>query len=156
MFHKKFTASAKDAKDPLKKTETADGFGTGLLWESFEKEKKHFVFWTLPRTLDRNPILQKKLARGCARIANMPGGMDSTGLAVGLKKGFIVEKRKLPVKPSTRKGVRALASPPVPGLHANKPYLSRCALCAVRARSWGVRAEAEQLAALKCHRCRIL
>lgn len=51
----------------------------------------------------------------------MPGGMDSTGLAVGLKKGFIVEKRKLPVKPSTRKGVRALASPPVPGLRAIKP-----------------------------------
>jgi hypothetical protein len=61
----------------------------------------------------------------------MPGGMDSTGLAVGLKKGFIVEKRKLPVKPSTRKGVRALDSPPVPCVRANKPYLAavRCARC---------------------------
>ena len=122
-----------------------------------------YIFWALlicfkklPRTLRNTFYKKNRLVASQLRIAIMPGGMDSTGLAVGLKKGFIVEKRKLPVKPSTRKGVRALASPPVPGLHANKPYLSRCALCAVRARSWGVRAEAEQLAALKCHRCRIL
>lgn len=50
----------------------------------------------------------------------MPGGMDSTGLAVGLKKGFIVEKRKLPVKPSSRKGVCALAPLSVPGPRAKK------------------------------------
>eukprot|EP00802_Teleaulax_amphioxeia_P034696 Tamp_41599.p3 GENE.Tamp_41599~~Tamp_41599.p3 ORF type:complete len:111 (-),score=29.38 Tamp_41599:91-393(-) len=30
--------------------------------------------------------------------------MDSTGLAVGLKKGFIVEKRTLAPKPANRKG----------------------------------------------------
>jgi len=44
------------------------------------------------------------------RELNMPGQMDSTGLAVGLKKGFIVEKRKLAPKPASRKGVRAPAS----------------------------------------------
>jgi len=69
------------------------------------------------------------------RIAIMPGGMDSTGLAVGLKKGFIVEKRKLPVKPSTRKGVRALASPPAPGLRANSLISAavRCVPCGTAA-----------------------
>ena len=39
----------------------------------------------------------------------MPGNMDSTGLAVGLKKGFIVEKRKLAPRPASRKGVRETA-----------------------------------------------
>ena len=39
----------------------------------------------------------------------MPGNMDSTGLAVGLKKGFIVEKRKLAPRPASKKGVRAAA-----------------------------------------------
>jgi hypothetical protein len=111
-------------------------------WVSFEIAK------TFCRTnvIEKPHSTKKKLARGCARIAIMPGGMDSTGLAVGLKKGFIVEKRKLPVKPSTRKGVRALDSPPLPCVRANKPYLGRFALCAVRACSWGVRAEPEQLA----------
>ena len=33
----------------------------------------------------------------------MPGGVDSTGLAVGLKKGFLVEKRVMKVKPSQRR-----------------------------------------------------
>ena len=40
--------------------------------------------------------------------------MDSTGLAVGLKKGFIVEKRKLAPKPSSRKGVSAPPCCPCP------------------------------------------
>lgn len=31
--------------------------------------------------------------------------IDSTGLAVGLKKGFVVEKRKLAARPASRKGV---------------------------------------------------
>ena len=44
----------------------------------------------------------------------MPGTMDSTGLAVGLKKGFIVEKRKLAPKPASRKGVSAPPCCPCP------------------------------------------
>ena len=35
--------------------------------------------------------------------STMPGGVDSTGLAVGLKKGFLVEKRVMKVKPSQRR-----------------------------------------------------
>eukprot|EP00961_Rhodomonas_salina_P025546 344552-Rhodomonas_salina.1 len=35
----------------------------------------------------------------------MPG-VDSTGLAVGLKKGFLVEKRTITPRPASRKGVR--------------------------------------------------
>lgn len=31
--------------------------------------------------------------------------MDSTGLAVGLKKGFVVEKRQMAPRPASRKGV---------------------------------------------------
>ncbi len=34
------------------------------------------------------------------------GYLDTTGLAVGLKKGFLVEKRKLAARPASRKGVR--------------------------------------------------
>ncbi len=34
------------------------------------------------------------------------GYLDTTGLAVGLKKGFLVEKRKLAPRPASRKGVR--------------------------------------------------
>ena len=62
------------------------------------------------------------LARGssAAQAARMPGGMDSTGLAVGLKKGFIVEKRTLAPKPANRKGVRAAASQPAPGPRAHE------------------------------------
>jgi large subunit ribosomal protein L36e len=33
----------------------------------------------------------------------MPGQLDSTGLAVGLKKGFLVEKRALKAKPAQRR-----------------------------------------------------
>ena len=33
------------------------------------------------------------------------GYLDTTGLAVGLKKGFLVEKRKLADRPASRKGV---------------------------------------------------
>jgi hypothetical protein len=53
---------------------------------------------------------QKKLGHP-ARVNRfrMPGNMDSTGLAVGLKKGFIVEKRKLAPRPASRKGVRETA-----------------------------------------------
>jgi hypothetical protein len=36
------------------------------------------------------------------------GFLDTTGLAVGLKKGFLVEKRKLAARPASRKGVRAV------------------------------------------------
>ena len=36
------------------------------------------------------------------------GYLDTTGLAVGLKKGFLVEKRKLAARPASRKGVGAL------------------------------------------------
>jgi hypothetical protein len=133
-----------DPWHPVKSTVTAALVRDKTLWiGSLLKLPKHSVARTL---LEKPHSTKKKLARGCARIAIMPGGMDSTGLAVGLKKGFIVEKRKLPVKPSTRKGVRALDSPPLPCVRANKPYLGRFALCAVRACSWGVRAEPEQLA----------
>jgi hypothetical protein len=38
------------------------------------------------------------------------GYLDTTGLAVGLKKGFLVEKRKLAARPASRKGVRTSCS----------------------------------------------
>ena len=58
----------------------------------------------------------------------MPGQMDSTGLAVGLKKGFIVEKRKLAPKPASRKGVRRPLSSVAPCLQRMRPRRTRVRL----------------------------
>ena len=56
----------------------------------------------------RNSLKKFLISCSCERF-RMPGNMDSTGLAVGLKKGFIVEKRKLAPRPASRKGVRETA-----------------------------------------------
>ena len=78
----------------------------------------------------------------------MPGQMDSTGLAVGLKKGFIVEKRKLAPRPASRKGVRAKALPnpgparllqPKTDIFGHAPPSSSC--CGMRANGGGNAAE---------------
>jgi len=71
----------------------------------------------------------------------MPGEMYSTGLAVGLKKGFIVEKRKLAPRPASGKGVRARA-PRNPGparllqpkmdICGHAPPSSSCSRCGIR------------------------
>ncbi len=122
-----------------------------------------YIFWALlicfkklPRTLRNTFYKKNRLVASQLRIAIMPGGMDSTGLAVGLKKGFIVEKRKLPVKPSTRKGVRALASPPAPGLRANS-LISAAVRCVPCGSSWRAKLlRSNSSRALKRHRCIIL
>jgi hypothetical protein len=78
-----------------------------------------------------SPHRLKKRARGSSsrgrRCTSMPGTMDSTGLAVGLKKGFIVEKRKLAPKPASRKGVSAIFPNVLRGFGGRGGKVSSCA-----------------------------
>jgi hypothetical protein len=74
---------------------------------------------------EKNLVRAEKRKHNSTSFAAMPGQMDSTGLAVGLKKGFIVEKRKLAPKPASRKGVRH--PPSLPAAHAAETHA--CAPC---------------------------
>jgi len=88
------------------------------------KMKRRFPVWIIsrletdiimpPKMNEKLPVFERYMIKkrtfahaAFAREDNMAGfsQIDSTGLSVGLKKGFVVEKRKLAARPASRKGV---------------------------------------------------